>query len=306
MEKPTVTAEKKNSTVSHYLSLATVIVIWGISPVINPYLYTVYSPTVCSGISGFVAALSLLFINCKDLKYINKNYIKIAIPTGIINSLAAIIQKIGLLYTTPARYAFLENLSCVVVPVMMFVLVRKKPTAIKVFSSVLCLVGCFVLAGADMSGRIGVGELLCSVSGLLYGVNIALTAVYATRLNSRLYVLLHMVVHVAVSLITTVSLNFIEIEGEAVEAVRFEWNIGMLLIIAFMAILSNSICWTLRTNAMKVIDATVVSVMMPFSAVVTGVLSAIVGFDSISPGLIIGAVIVLAASMLSGLGDHKK
>ena len=82
--------------------------------------------------------------------------------------------------------------------------------------------------------------------------------------------------------------------------------LGMLLIIAFMAILSNSICWTLRTNAMKVIDATVVSVMMPFSAVVTGVLSAIVGFDSISPGLIMGAVIVLAASILSGLGDHKK
>ncbi len=65
------------------------------------------------------------------------------IPTGLISAAASILQKAGLLYTTPARYAFLENLSC--------------------------LVGCFVLAGGygDVGG-FGIGEILCALAAILY------------------------------------------------------------------------------------------------------------------------------------------
>ncbi len=305
MDAVSVEEKKSGAVAPYYLSLCFVIFVWGMGPVINPYIYTVFSPTVCSGISGLAAALSLVIMNFKNLKMINADYFKIAIPTGIINSVASIIQKIGLLYTTPARYAFLENLSCVVVPVMMFFLVRKKPGAIKVIASVLCLFGCFMLAGADTSCGMGVGELLCSLSGILYGFNIALTAVYATKLISGLYVLLHMVVHVFVSFAATISLNYIEIGGKPIEPMRFEWNYEMLAIIVVVAILSNTLCWTLRTDAMKHIDATIVAVMMPFSAVVTGLVSVALGLDSISYSFVIGALIVLLASILSGLGDLK-
>lgn len=305
MDAVSVEEKKSGAVAPYYLSLCFVIFVWGMSPVINPYIYTVFSPTVCSGIGGLAAALSLVIMNFKNLKMINADYFKIAIPTGIINSVASIIQKIGLLYTTPARYAFLENLSCVVVPVMMFFLVRKKPGAIKIIASVLCLFGCFMLAGADTTGGIGVGELLCSLSGILYGFNIALTAVYATKLISGLYVLLHMVVHVFISFAATISLNYIEIGGKPIEPMRFEWNYEMLAIIVVVAILSNTLCWTLRTDAMKHIDATIVAVMMPFSAVVTGLVSVALGLDSISYSFVIGALIVLFASILSGLGDLK-
>lgn len=305
MDAVSVEEKKSGAVAPYYLSLCFVIFVWGMSPVINPYIYTVFSPTVCSGIGGLAAALSLVIMNFKNLKMINADYFKIAIPTGIINSVASIIQKIGLLYTTPARYAFLENLSCVVVPVMMFFLVRKKPGAIKIIASVLCLFGCFMLAGADTTGGIGVGELLCSLSGILYGFNIALTAVYATKLISGLYVLLHMVVHVFISFAATISLNYIEIGGKPIEPMRFEWNYEMLAIIVVVAILSNTLCWTLRTDAMKHIDATIVAVMMPFSAVVTGLVSVALGLDSISYSFVIGALIVLLASILSGLGDLK-
>ena len=299
--------EKKSDTVArYYLSICLVIFVWGANPVINPYLYKVFSPTICTFISGLSAALSLIAVNYKKLNLLTAEYLKIAIPTGIINSVASIVQKVGLMYTTPARYAFLENLSCVVVPLMMYLLVRKKPGAVKITASALCLFGCFMLAGADTSGGVGIGELLCSLSGILYGVNIALTAVYATKLISGLYVLLHMIVHVVVSLVTAVLLNFIEIGGQPIEPIRFEWDFGLLAIIALVAILTNAVCWILRTDAMKRIDATVVAIMMPFSAVVTGLISVALGLDSLSANFVIGGIIVLAASILSGLGDIKK
>ena len=302
-----ITIKEKNGSIQAncYFNLCFVILIWGSTPVINPYLYKVFSPTICTCISALAAALSLVVMNFKKLNLITVDYLKIAIPTGIINSVASIVQKIGLLYTTPARYAFLENLSCVVVPLIMFLLVRKKPGIMKIIASVLCLFGCFMLAGADTTCGIGIGELLCSLSGVLYGINIALTAVYATKLISILYVLLHMIVHIIVSLVTAVSLNFIEIGGQPIEPIRFEWNFGLLAIIAAVAILSNTVCWILRTDAMKHIDATVVAVMMPFSAVVTGLVSVAFGLDCLSTDFVIGGIIVLVASILSGLGDLK-
>ena len=115
-----------------------------------------------------------------------------------------------------------------------------------------------------------------------------------------------MIVHVIVSLVTAISLNFIEICGQPIEPIRFEWNFGMIVIIAALAILANTVCCTLRTDAMKHIDATIVAVMMPFSAVVTGLVSVALGLDSLSDNFVIGGIIVLAASILSGLEDIKK
>jgi drug/metabolite transporter (DMT)-like permease len=54
---------------------------------------------------------------------------------------------------------------------------------------------------------------------------------------------------------------------------------------------------------MKHVDATVIAIMMPFSSVITGVLSVIIGYDTISSNLIIGAVLGFSAIMLSGLAD---
>jgi drug/metabolite transporter (DMT)-like permease len=306
MDTKPIEAEKNRTQAQYYVSLAIVIFIWGASPVISPYLYKVFSPTICTAVTGVAAALSLLVVNYKKLNLLTVDYLKIAIPTGIINSVASIIQKIGLMYTTPARYAFLENLSCVVVPVMMFILVRKRPGVLKIVASVLCLFGCFMLAGNATTGAVGIGEVLCSLSGVLYGINIALTAVYATKLISSLYVLIHMIVHIVVSFATAVSLNFIEIGGQPIESLRFEWNFKLLAVIVVLAILSNAVCWILRTDAMKHIDATIVAVMMPFSAVITGLVSVVLGLDSISVNFVIGGLIVLVASILSGLGDIKK
>ena len=116
------------SLAGSYAGLIFVIMFWGTTPVINPYIYKYVAPTVTTFITGLAAFLSLLPVCLRKRSLLTRDFFKLALPTGLISSLASIVQKIGLLYTTPARYAFLENLSCVVVPIMMFVCVRKNPT----------------------------------------------------------------------------------------------------------------------------------------------------------------------------------
>ena len=46
--------------------------------------------------------------------------------------------------------------------------------------------------------------------------------------------------------------------------------------------------------------------MMPFSAVLTSIFSILLGLDVLTPSLGFGALFVLIATILSGLGDPKK
>ena len=57
---------------------------------------------------------------------------------------------------------------------------------------------------------------------------------------------------------------------------------------------------------MKEVDPTVVAVMMPFSSVVTVLVSVLSGTDTLTPSLVIGAVLGLSAIVLSGLGEREK
>jgi len=292
-----------------YAALAVVVLVWGISPVFNYHIYSHFSPSICTAMNALVSAVALFVISAKHIGLINREFLKIAIPTGLFNSAASLLQKIGLLYTTPSSYAFLENLSSVVVPILMFIFSRKKPGAVKILASVTCLVGCFVLSGIDpIRGGIslGIGEILCSLAGILYGFNIAATGAFARKLYAPLYIFVHMCVHFVISFSVAIALNFITVGGVPIEPLRFSWDISILLAAIFMALISNVLCWVLRTNAMKSVDATVVAVVMPLSAVVTGVISVVTGTEEMTPSLAIGGAICLFAAIISGLADVRK
>ncbi len=129
-----------------YGGLIFVIFIWGLSPLITIHLQTYFSPTIRIVTGTFFCDISMILISIKHLNLLNKQYFKIAVPTGLCLAAADISQKIGLTYyESPSHYAFLENLSVVVVPILMSILIKKKPNILTVVSAVLCLV-CLTLA----------------------------------------------------------------------------------------------------------------------------------------------------------------
>ena len=190
-----------NFTKSKYYSFALlwlVVFIWGVSPVVVVYLSKYMSTTVLQFIMFFVAVIALTIINFKHLKEIDKNYLKCAVPTGAFIVIASLLQKIGILYTTPANYAFLENLSIIIVPFLVWILAKKKPNKLNAISIILCLAGAFILSKVSFTSfNLSIGDALCAIAGLLYGVNIAVTGVYAKKFKPQLYVYVQMVTVVA-------------------------------------------------------------------------------------------------------------
>ena len=299
--------KSKNKKWLAYFMLFIVLFIWGASPPLNALLNEDYSPAFRFSIVSLISAIGITVICCKKLKLLNLDYIKTAVPTGSFLAIASLLQKIGLLYTTPTRYAFLENLSCVVVPILLFIATKKKPSILTVLSCLLCLLGSFVLTGmiSGQEGGFGIGELLCSLAGLLYGINIAYTGIRIKKFDTSLYLFVQLWTGFFVSLFSALLLSVIKYNGAPIEAIRFSFYGPYILLIVALALISNVLCWVLRTYAMKFVNPTVVSVIMPFSAVVTGGISLMWGMDTFSLEFLFGGLISLVAIILSGIADAK-
>lgn len=292
-----------------YSAIVFVVLIWGVYPIFTSDLLSFYSGGIFSFTGSLISAVALTLICVPKFRLIDRAYFRVAVLTGFFVALANLLQKIGLQYTTPTQYAFLENLSCVIVPVLLFLFVRKKPGFLTVSASVLCLIGCFILSGLDLSGggvSFGKGEVLCALAGILYGVNIAATGVYAKRLNAMLYVMIQMWVQVLVSGSVAFALDRITANGAPIEAIVFSWDWKHLLLTAGLVLAISTFGWIIRTEALKYVNASVVAVIMPFSSVVTGVVAVCVGKDQVSWHLLSGGVIILASSILSSVDEIKE
>ena len=295
-----------NQKTMSYIGLIFVIFIWGCSPLVTLHLYKFYSPTIRVCFSEFVSVIAFLIISGKHIKEFNFDYIKVGVPTGFFLSLANITQKIGLVYTTPARYAFLENLSCISVPVLMFILVKKKPKPITAVACLVCLLSTFVLNDVSLTDSSwGIGEILCAISGLLYGFNIAGTGIYAKKLKVTLYLAVQSTTGFLISLITSVALNSLtsSATNEPIEKIMFSFNPAHIIFLIVFVLVSSALCWIVRTNALKHIDARIVAVISPFSAVITGILSVLAGTDILDINLALGCGLGLLAIFMSSYED---
>lgn len=248
---------KKNcSAVFYYCILFSVIIIWGLDPTVYSFLYRHYSAAVLCCISTLASFLLFLALSAKRLKQINFQYIKPAVTIGLLNAVASLLQRIGLQYTTPARYAFLEHLSCVVIPAAMFFLAKKKPSGLQLFASLLCLAGCFVLSGAGTEVGIRSGDLLCGLSGILYGIVVASIGIYTRKLDGTLYMTLYMFVYFLVSVFSAIVLNRIAPGGTPLEPAVFTGHPAILTGAALFGLVSVGICWLFRAEAIKHLNPT--------------------------------------------------
>ena len=289
-----------------YIGLIFVVLVWGASPLASKYFLNYYSPAFGVAWGSLLSAILLAIMFREKLKEIKFDYFKVAIPLGVCYTSADLMQKIGLQYTTPTVYAFLENLSCVVVPFLTWFFIKKKPAVLQIVGSIICLVSAFVLSGlgsGDGGFSLGIGSILCGLAGIFYGVNIAGTGAFTKKFDSALYIMILLAIESIFSFMVAIAFHFIEIDGAPIEIIRFSWNPWLLLSRIAIVLISSTLCWVIRTSSMKHVDATVVAVMMPFSSIISGVLSVLTGMEELTSNLVWGAILGFIAMIVCTFGD---
>ncbi len=292
-----------------YVGIAFVVLFWGVVPSFKKMLIgDSFSASVYTAVTALSAALVLLFMNLGSLKKINRSYFKVAIPTGVCLGAATLLQALAYNFdASPTNQAFLENLSCIAVPIILFVAIKKKPTFLTVSACVLCMISSMVLAGVFSAGiDLKTADILNALAGIIYGVNIAVSGMYAKRFSASIYVMIQHFVYATIAAVMAVALNFVTIGGRVVDPFVFTADILPILGLLLLGALSNALCWTVRTHSMKFVSASAVAVIMPLSAVVTGAFAIILGQDEPSASLFIGGAIGFVAAIISGMADINK
>ena len=285
--------------------LIIVVILWGIAPVISKYLFNngYYSPALLVGIRGLLSIVVMLvfILITHGFKEVDKSY-WVCIPAGFILGIAYLLQFIGLETTTPAKNTFLESLSCIAVPICMFILVKEKPTIFTILAVLAVIIGSFVLCGngldfTSMFSSPTLGDILSSIGGIFFGIDIAFTKVFAKNKNSSVFVFFQLIV------LTIMSFAY---------ALPFEKNLAMswgfknIMIVLFLGIFCTAICWVLRTLCIRNVSAVTCAVLMPMSAVIAASTSMIFRVEKFSWNVVIGGLIILAAIIVSSVFDVKK
>jgi len=300
----------KNKRIIAFIVLLGVVVLWGMAPVASKAIFDAeppaYSPGMLIALRGLFSIVAMaIFIN-KGFKKINKSY-WICIPAGLILAAAYIFQFVGLKYTVPSKNTFLENISCITIPIFMFIFVREKPTWYSIVSALICVVGSLFLVGNGFdflhffkSGNI-LGDGLSAIGGLFFGLDIAFTKVFCKDKDPLIYVFLQLCVLTVVSFIYTFAF-----EGAVFHEMHFIIDWLPVLEVVFLGVVCTAVCWVARAWAMKSIDAVTVSVLVPLSAVVASVLSIAFKMEEFTWNLLIGGLIILLSIAVSAIFDYRK
>ena len=294
---------KKLKVVS-IVALLLVVLLWGIAPVVSKYLFdnNFYSPALLVALRGLTSCVvMLIFILCtKGFKQVTKAY-WICIPAGLFLGAAYLFQFIGLEGTTPAKNTFLESISCIAVPLTMFILVREKPSWSAVFAALACLLGAFVLCGNgwDFSAMFTtptMGDIFSAIGGVFFGIDIAFTKVFAKGKNPVVYVFFQLVILTIMSFAYALPFE---------KNLAFSWYFPNILIVIFLGVGCTALCWLMRTDAIKNVSAVTCAVIMPMAAVLATLFSIIFRIEQFSWNVVVGGLIITLAIIISGVYDAK-
>lgn len=122
-----------------------------------------------------VAAGLLALVFRRQLKRMDRGYLKSGAILGTYLFLAYVSQTYGLEYTTPGKNAFLTAVYCVIVPFLYWAVSRRRPDRYNIFSALLCVAG---IGMVSLQGNfsISLGDLLTLVSGFFYACHIVAVA----------------------------------------------------------------------------------------------------------------------------------
>jgi drug/metabolite transporter (DMT)-like permease len=216
---------------------------------------------------------------------VTRRLLRPAITLGLLVFLGYWLQTRGLMLISPSRSAFLTGLYVVMVPFCDALVYRVHVSARAWTGSVLALIGTTAMIGG-FTGRPTWGDTLTLACAVLFAFHVILSARYSAQHS-------------------TMGLAAVQVFFVGVAAAPFSFakptvlTREVVIVIVFTAIVTTALAFAALMWAQAHVSATEAAVILAFEPVAASLTSIIWYRESITVSFVIGAVLILAAMIVS-------
>lgn len=294
-------SQKKTSIFFSFLLLLTAM-IWGFGFIVVKnsldYLSTLYLLSFRFSI-GF---LGMALVSIKFFKKINKKYLLQGMLLGGCMFLAFWFQIEAVSYTTVGKNAFLTAAYVVFVPLLSWLLYRKKVTAQVILATILCFTGIGLLS-LDSTLSINLGDILTLICAIFYALHIVFSSKFFDQGSSP------------------VLLNVLQLGFAALYAWFFALltqpfptagiNRDTVIGILYLGICCTMLAFLFQALGQKHTSPTVASIILCTESVFGVIFSVIFLHEQMSIKMVIGCTIIFIALILTQVeikprSNHQK
>ena len=216
-----------------------------------------------------------------------RNTIIGGICCGTFLTAASLFQQMGIVYTTAGKAGFITALYMLFVPILSFILFKKKNTWLVWTGVLIGVIGMYLLCITD-DFSLTYGDMLVCICALLFSCHI-LCCDHFVRLGNPLFI--SAIQFTTVAVISSVA-AFIA------EEPSWQKVISAAIPILYCGIVSGGIGYTLQMIAQKYTDPTIASLLMSLESVFAVIAGALLLGERMTARELAGCIIMFAAIVL--------
>lgn len=274
-------------------------IIWGLAFVVMKDALEVMPTALLIGVRFTATGIILALVFWKRIKKaLNREHLVYGLILGLILFVAFYVQTAGLAITSPGKNAFLTAAYVVFVPLIYWVVGRKRPSIFNFLAALICVAG-VGLVSLQESLTMELGDLLTIIGAFLFGIHI----VYVARWSHDQDVFVLTVYQFIVAGICGLICGMVSESWPPIEAVL---NLGFLLNLGYLVIFGSCIALVFQNVALKHVPPTQVSLLLSVESVFGVIFSVLLYGEALTVKLVAGFCLIFIAILVSELLPLKK
>lgn len=263
-------------------------IIWGSGFVGSAVALETYTPYQILAGRFLIGVVLLCAVFYKKLKFISKSALIKGSILGVFLYIAFALQTVGLQYTTPSKNAFLTAVNVVIVPFIGLAIYKRKLDIFEVAGAFLAMFGVAVLS-LQLSAEINIGDFLSFCCAIAFAFHIFYTSQFVKQEDPIILTIVQM------GMATLIGFIVVLAKGE----MAFSMQPGGLMSLLYLGVFSTTIAFLLQTVSQKFITETKAAIILSTESLWGMVFSVIILSEVLTIKMGIGAVLILAAIILS-------
>jgi drug/metabolite transporter (DMT)-like permease len=244
----------------------------------------------------FILATAIMYIFFrKKIGKINKAELINGSVVGTILFLAFTAQTFGLQYTTASKQGFLTATYVVMVPLLYWIIYKKRPKSKAFVGSLITIVG-IALVSINKDMAFNLGDALTLLCALLFAAHIISLEYYTKKMDVLKLSFLQLAV--AAVLFTVSAVIF--------EPIQLTLSSSEWFSIIYLAVFSTFACFTVQTVAQKYTSSSHASIIMSLESVFAALFGVLLLNEVLTPFMMAGCTLIFTAILIIEVEFKKK